>query len=136
MSKKLTIAQEIEKVSVRLQLLRRMEDCDNSGYGNCITCGVRIHYKEGDGGHYISRARLATKLNEKNINLQCKRDNGWPDASTGRHYAINLDKKFGAGTADDLESQSRKIRKYTRGELAVLLADINRRIKQQEESIL
>lgn len=135
MAKTRTIAQEVEKVAVRLQLLRRMEDADNDGYCTCCTCGARHHYKEMDGGHYISRARVATKLDPRNVSAQCSRCNRFPDGSTGRLYSVYLDKTFGAGTADSLECQSRKSRKYTRDELAVLLTDINQRIKEQEERI-
>ena len=134
MAKK-TIAQEVEKVAVRLQLLRRMEDADSEGYGNCISCGVSVHYKEGNGGHYKSRGKVATKLDERNINLQCVSCNGFPDGETGRRYAAALDIKYGVGTADDIEGLSRFSRKYNRDELAVLLSEINQRIKQQEERI-
>lgn len=135
MTKTRTIAQEVEKVAVRLQLLRRMEDADNEGFCSCITCGAWHHYKEMDGGHYKSRARISTKLDERNISPQCKRCNGFPDGETGRRYAEYLDREYGAGTADALESQSRKTKKYTRDELKVLLDDINKRIKEQEERI-
>ena len=135
MAKTRTIAQEVEKVAVRLQLLRRMEDADSEGYGNCISCGKNLHYKEGNGGHYKSRGKVATKLDERNINLQCVSCNAGPDGETGRKYAAALDRKYGAGTADDIESLSRFSRKYTRGELMALLVDINQRIKEQEERL-
>jgi len=135
MAKTRTIAQEVEKVAVRLQLLRRMEDADNNGYCTCCTCGARHHYKEMDGGHYISRARVATKLDPRNVSAQCKKCNGWPDGSTGRLYSVYLDKRFGEGTADRLESKSRRVKKYTREELTELLGYINFCIKEQEERI-
>jgi len=134
-SNRLTIAQEVEKVAVKLQELRRMEDAGDDGWGECISCGASVHYTMGDGGHYKSRGKTSTKLDERNINLQCKRCNGWPDGETGSNYGAALDRKYGAGTKADIESLSRFSRKYTRDELAVLLADINKRIKEQEERL-
>lgn len=136
MPKKLSIAKEVQKVAEALQLLKRMEDANDDGICKCISCGKLVHWKDADGGHYISRARLATKLEEKNVNAQCKSCNGFGDAATGHQYALRLDEKYGSGTTEWLQWKSKRSKKYTREELSILMTDIKARIKIQEERLL
>ncbi len=60
-----------QKALKALQKLRRLQESHN-GYCRCISCGAVDHYKNMDGGHYISRAERVTELEPENIWPQCK----------------------------------------------------------------
>jgi len=85
----------------------RQRDTGPNGFGSCISCGQTTHYSQGDAGHYITRGRLSTRWDERNVNFQCRACNRFPDMSIGRKYAKNLDIKYGAGMAEKLESDSK-----------------------------
>jgi len=61
-----------------------------------------VHYKEADAGHYISRRHKATKYDEKNVHLQCKRCNRYYNGNI-INYRKKLAKKYGASVVEDLE---------------------------------
>ena len=58
-----SIAKLVDEAATELQLLVRLKAADDNGYVSCVVCGVTRHYLDGmQGGHFISRSRLATKL--------------------------------------------------------------------------
>ena len=54
-TKQKTVAKLREEAAVLLQKLVRMKAADVDGIAQCVTCGKKQHYKEMDGGHFISR---------------------------------------------------------------------------------
>lgn len=87
-------------------------------YGKCVSCEHKFeNWRDGDAGHYISvtRGSFLTMFNDKNVNLQCKKCNNpnWTsDASIP--YRRELDRRWGAGTANELEELAKKkVKAYT-----------------------
>lgn len=84
-------------------------------YGTCICCEKVIEeWKFADAGHYVAAGNggFGLLFDEQNVNLQCKRCNNpkWsPDASIP--YGINLDKRYGKGTAKKLWARKYKTTK-------------------------
>jgi|TARA_R110001606_G_scaffold153396_1_gene294504 hypothetical protein len=72
-----TIRKLTDDVAVLLQKLVRLKSADSDGYASCVTCGVRKHWKELQGGHWIERGKQATKIMEENIHPQCQGCNGF-----------------------------------------------------------
>lgn len=134
--KRYTISGLSNKVAVRLQLLRRMQEADEYENCLCITCGDYRHYKEMHGGHFIERGKMATKLDPRNIWPQCPGCNmfGMKKASVVLEYAKALNDRF-PGLADDLKRLSNEPKKYTRIELEEMLDDINEQIREAEARI-
>jgi hypothetical protein len=95
----------------------RLRD-SKDGYCKCITCGkVAFWTKEGmQAGHFQTRSKYSTRWDERNVNAQCA---GCNMVNGGQQYVhgLEIDKKFGEGTADDLVVLSHKIRKFTTNEL-------------------
>jgi len=77
MAKKLSIGKLKAKTAQAFQKLRRLECVDNTGYGKCCTSGDLIHWKDGDGGHFIPRGISETLFDERNVHLQSKGDNAF-----------------------------------------------------------
>lgn len=71
--------------------------------GKCVSCNTVLEsWRDGDCGHFLASGNggFATRFMRRNLSLQCKRCNNpsWtPDAPA--FYAVELDKRHGAGTA-------------------------------------
>ena len=93
----------------------RLRGSNDEGWGNCFTCGRLRHYKEVDCGHFITRAKLATRWKEENCQFQCKQCN----MTGGQQYVFgkNLDAQYGEGTAEAILIESNKNKKWTVEEL-------------------
>lgn len=87
----------------------------------CVTCGVKKHWKEVDAGHFVSRRHYATRWNQQNVHVQCKSCNGF---HAGQNYLMGkyIDRTYGAGTADELIMMSRKIKKFSDEDLEELIS--------------
>ena len=86
----------------------------------CVTCGVKKHYTEMDAGHFVSRRHYATRWTSSNCHVQCKKCNNW---GAGESYLMGkyIDKAYGVGTADELITLSRQIKKFTDEDLKELI---------------
>jgi len=86
----------------------------------CVTCGVKKHFSEMDAGHFVSRRHYATRWTSSNCHVQCKKCNNW---GAGESYLMGkyIDKTYGEGTADELITMSRQIKKFTDQDLKDLI---------------
>lgn len=94
----------------------RLRVADDTGHGNCFTCHARRHWTEVDAGHFMSRACMSTRWDEKNVQFQCKRCNGFRSGEQFL-FSIALDGKYGEGTAEQCLRASKQTRKFSREEL-------------------
>jgi hypothetical protein len=115
----------------------RLRDClrtTNTLYlGRCVSCGRVVKYNECDAGHYISRSVTATLFDERNVNLQCKNCNGFPDGMTFENYRKELIKRYGDGIIIELEEKAKENKKYTIQELEELTRELKEKIKLLED---
>ena len=135
--KRKTIAKEIDAAAVLLQKLVRMKAADGSGICVCVTCGVSRHWKESQGGHFISRRYTQTKLTEENIHPQCYGCNG-PASKDGVvtiKYTNFMVDMYGREFVDELLASKSNTKKYTRDEVAELVAEFKAQIKYQENRL-
>jgi len=128
--KQKTVAKLREEAAVLLQKLVRMKAADESGLASCVTCGKRQHYKEMDGGHFISRKWTATKLVEENIHPQCK---GCNQYASGRHddYSLYMVDTYGIEMVRELNDKKRELCKQNRIELEDIKVELKLRIAEQ-----
>ena len=97
----------------------RLRDTDDKGYGKCFTCPVPKFWKEADCGHGIGRQHKATKYDERNNHLQCKKCNGF-EGGQQAIYKEEVEKKYGKGTWDELVLKSRQVCKRGQVEIDVM----------------
>lgn len=95
----------------------------------CITCPHTGHWKDFDCGHFISRRHLATKYNEKNNHAQCKGCNGF-GAGKQYEYGKEIDRRYGAGTADLILVASRQSAKLGAFEFETMIEHYKHRLKE------
>jgi len=95
-------------------LFIRLRDATDEGMVQCFTCGCVKHYKSGmQCGHFQSRRFLATRFDEHNCAPQCVACNMFRGGEQFK-FAMNLEAKYGEGTAEELEIKARSIFKYSR----------------------
>ena len=95
-------------------LFIRLRGSDRLGMVECFTCGNIKYYKSGmQNGHFQSRSNLNTRFDEENCQPQCVGCNMFKQGEQYK-FAINLDAKYGEGTAEELQIKSKQIVKFTR----------------------
>lgn len=132
--KQKSVAKLREEAAVLLQRLVRMKAADADGLAQCVTCGKKQHYKDMDGGHFISRRWTATKLIEENIHVQCK---GCNQYASGRYddYTLYMVDTYGIEMVRELNQKKRELCKQNRIELEDMKIELKVRIKEQEKRL-
>ena len=90
------------------EYIRRRDADNNTGYCNCISCQKPIHYTESDAGHFISRGKLSTRYDARNVYSQCRKCNRF---EFGRQYEYSL--ALGEQLSEELLIKSREIYKLS-----------------------
>lgn len=128
--KQKTVAKLREEAAVLLQKLVRMKAADENGLATCVTCGKRQHYKDMDGGHFVSRKWTATKLVEENVHPQCKGCNRY---ASGKYddYALYMVDTYGIEMVRELNDKKRELCKQNRIELEDMKIELKLRIAEQ-----
>lgn len=110
----------------------RLRDSDEKGYGKCITCGKLCSYREADCGHGVGRIHKATKFDERNNHLQCRRCNYY-GAGEQAIYKEEVEKRYGKGTWDELVLKSRQVCKRGKVEIEVMTEYYRKEVKRLKE---
>ena len=108
-----TISKLKKELDTIFSLYIRLRESEE-GLVQCFTCNKVSHYKSGmQNGHFQSRKHLSTRWDLKNCQVQCVGCNMFK-AGEQYKFAINLDAKYGEGTAQELQFLSRTIMKVSR----------------------
>jgi len=106
----------------------RLRDADEHGMVTCITNPkIRKHWREMDCGHWISRAKEATRYDERNANGQSKQSNRFQGGHFLEH-GLAIERKFGPGTRDALEKKAGQPCKRTTWDYEVLAKNYKERV--------
>lgn len=136
--KKKTLAQQADEVAVKLQKLVRMKAADDNGYAKCVSCGVVDHWKNMDGGHFISRGKTATKIVEENIHPQCKGCNlaiGKGNSLVMLDYNDYMCLTYGSDFVEELKTLARQVKKWDIEEIECLSDDVKKQINEQSQRL-
>ena len=114
---KKTISKLKKELDKWFSLYIRLREANEYGYTQCFTCGKVGHYKTGgmQNGHFQSRKHLSTRFDEENCQVQCVACNMFRQGEQFK-FGINLDSKYGEGTAEELEILARTTLKISRVE--------------------
>jgi|TARA_R110002110_G_scaffold403757_1_gene621665 hypothetical protein len=111
-----TISKLKKELDKWFSLYIRLRDATDEGLVECFTCGKVAHYKKGmQNGHFQSRKFLTTRWDNKNCQVQCAGCNVFKYGEQYK-FSLNLDAKYGEGTAESLEILSKQLWKITRVE--------------------
>ena len=107
----------------------RLRYADDLGNTECFTCGKIDHWKRLQCGHFQSRKHYSTRWNETNCQVQCSGCNVF---KYGEQYlfGLNLDKKYGLGTSEQLYIQSKEMVKLSNIDIEMLINTYQDKIKE------
>lgn len=134
MKKRKTSAKLSQDAAVLLQKLRRMEEADEHGMVECITCGYRSHWKKMQGGHWIPRVHAFSRLAEWNVNPQCYGCNVTRHGCLDRYTTWMID-RHGREWVDEQIRRKGDPWKWDRSWVEGKMADFKRRIKELEKEM-
>jgi hypothetical protein len=92
----------------------RLRDSNEFGMVQCFTCGIVKPYNRGiQCGHFQSRKHLSTRFDEQNCAPQCVGCNMFKQGEQFK-FGMNIDAKYGSGTAEELQFLAHQTIKFTR----------------------
>ena len=113
---KKTVSKLKKELDTIFSIYIRLRSANEYGMVQCFTCGVVRHYKDGmQNGHFQSRKHMATRFDEENCQNQCIKCNMFSQGEQFK-FGLNLDAKYGEGTAEELEHLARTTLKISRVE--------------------
>lgn len=89
----------------------RMEDFE-AYKGKCITCPIVLtDWHDGDCGHFQTAGKASTRFERKNLALQCRPCNTRQHHGDSTQYVfgVEIDKRYGEGTAMGLVDKSKTL---------------------------
>ena len=127
MKKEKTLAKLKKDLDTVFSRYIRLRKADNNGMVECFTSGVVKHWKEHHCGHFQSRRHTATRWNELNCQVQSVSENIFNQGNQYQ-FGLNLDKEYGAGTAEGLLILAQQTVKYSRADLVELIAHYKEKV--------
>lgn len=110
---------EIKDLDAVFSKFIRLSYADKDGNVKCFTCPSKLHWKEIQNGHFLSRKNMATRFSEIACKPQCGICNS--NCNSGgikqQVFEKNLREMYGDAIIDELILQSRLTKKYTQYEI-------------------
>lgn len=91
----------------------RRSAADSSGMVKCISCEIRIHWKNAQCAHFVNRSNSATRFDLRNLAPSCSQCNCFDEDT----HLQKWEQKLGPELAEELRSNGRSLRKFMRYEL-------------------
>ena len=110
---KKTISKLKKELDKWFSLYIRLREATDEGMVQCFTSGRVYHYKQMHAGHFMSRRHLSTRWCEINVQPQSPADNLFGQGEQYK-FGLNLDSKYGEGTAEELQYKARQTVKLSR----------------------
>lgn len=123
-----------EACAVDLQLLVRLKASDSKGMCQCVSCGAVKHWSDMQGGHYMGRSAIATKLVEENIHPQCRRCNLRSSTSHVGYTLFMLD-MYGKEFIAELKELANSNFRWVRRDIEQLHKEIKEQIAYQKQRL-
>ena len=126
------------KCLIAIQLRARITHADDTGYCVCVSCGVKQHYKDMDGGHYIPKgASSYWALEVENVHPQCKGCNGFgmKHGSAAQEYTTWMIDYYGREFVDNMLKTKSNVRKLYKADYVDMLKTFSADIKFHENRI-
>lgn len=122
---------QISKLDKVFSKYIRLRDAFSNGKFICISCGRVKDISQADCGHFISRANMAVRFDERNCNAECRECNRFDNEHLSG-YQVRLMRKIGEEEFYNLIQVSHTIKKWTPQELEYLIKLYNAKLKALE----
>lgn len=120
------------------QLLARISAADDNGYAACVSCGIKHHYKDMDGGHYIAKGKSSYwALEPENIHPQDKGCNGFgmKFGNAESLYTLWMIDNYGREFVDHMHATTKNTKKMYKADYEDYLKKTNELIRFHEKRI-
>ena len=128
MAKKTQRKKLVEKLDKVFSIYIRLREAKNE-IAECFTCGKQDHYKKLQNGHFQSRKHYSTRWDEINCQVQCAGCNVFRYGEQYK-FSVNLDLKYGKGTAEAMHLKSNQTVKLDNYDLEVLITKYDNLVKE------
>jgi hypothetical protein len=118
-NKKVSRSKLVKKLDTIFSQYIRLKNSVNEK-ATCFTCGKVDHWKKLQNGHFQSRKHYSTRWDEVNCQVQCAGCNVFKYGEQYK-FSVNLDAKYGEGTAEDLSIKAQQIVKISNFELEEMI---------------
>lgn len=115
LNKKKSRSKLVKKLDTVFSQYIRLKNSVN-GKATCFTCGKVDEWKKLQNGHFQSRKHYSTRWDEINCQVQCAGCNVFKYGEQYK-FSVNLDAKYGEGTAEGLSIKAQQIIKLSNPEL-------------------
>ena len=115
----------LSKTNTDYNMMVRLEESDENGYGVCITCGVKIHYKQAHAGHFLH----GLDFTRDNQHFQCAQCNNTYSGRLDKYTLYMLD-HYGRKRVDELYRLNNQAHKYSIPDLMEMRATYKAKIKE------
>lgn len=119
MKKKLSRSKIVKKLDAIFSKYIRKKNSVH-GKATCFTCGKVDEWKYLQCGHFQSRRHYATRWDEKNCQVQCSGCNLFKHGEQYK-FSLELNKKYGSTTANDLHIKSQTEVKFSTNDLLEMI---------------
>lgn len=111
----------------------RLKYADKDGLVKCYTCDVVKHWTLMQAGHYVKRANLYLRFDERNLRPQESYCNEYLHGNMAV-YTANLEKEC-KGITDILRSEATLVHKVDRTELRQIISEYTIKVKKLKNAI-
>lgn len=106
----------VKKLDAVFSTYIRQSYANDFGMSSCYSCSKIAHWKDLQCGHFISRAHMNTRWDEKNVRSQCVGCNVFKNGNMVE-YSYRLLKEIGEGGMDELMEKKKETRQWSISEL-------------------
>ena len=115
----------VKKLDIVFSQWIRLSNADFDGFCVCITCEKKLHWKEIQAGHFMSRKHYSIRCDERNVKPQCVGCNVF---RYGEQYKFS--KMLGIELSNELECLSRILVKFSNDELNDMIKNYSIKLKK------
>lgn len=105
----------------------RRKDADEGGTVQCVTCQKLLHWKDAHAGHFVKRQHRATRWDERNVAIQCPRDNVFRGGCQDE-FALHIIHKYGEAVFAELMTRKHEVTKRSRADLEDLIEQYKQKL--------
>lgn len=119
----------IEKLDRVFSQFVRKSSANDRGLSFCYTCREGKNWKQQEAGHYIGRAHMGTRWDERNVHSQCNRCNVELKGNL-EVYKSALIRDYGLGIIQELDLLSKQTMKFSKPDLEEMIFMYQEKLKQ------
>ncbi len=115
------------------EYIRRRDIRGSGECAICCSCGKIDEWKNMDAGHFVPCQHNATRYDERNVNIQCRKCNRY-DEGNSAGYAVFLIKKYGADIIEELDALGHTTKQFKVSELLELEQEYKQKLIELKET--